>query len=268
VTEPTLPFPAEPAESSGRTAKQRRPKRRRHRGTKWLIALVVVLGLLVAADRITLSVAESQLAGKIQSSQHLSQKPAVSIAGFPFLTQVISRDFPNATVDIHGLTANGGLVISDLHADLHGVHVNTGFNSATVDTLDATAQMSYADISKALASKLTVAGAQVGTITLSDVGNGQLNAAYEVLGVKVGATIDVTLSGGVNTLEFKSVDIKTPVAAVFTPPNFDVSYDLGALPFGMKLTRLAFTPSAVDVSATGTDVSLSQSSVSNGSSNG
>jgi hypothetical protein len=267
VTEPTLPFPTEPDESSGRAAKQRRPKRRRHRGTKWLIALVVVLGLLVAADRITLSVAESQLAGKIKSSQHLAQKPAVSIAGFPFLTQVISRDFPNATVDIHGLTANGGLVISDLHADLHGVHVDSGFNSATVDTLDATAQMSYADISKALASKLTVAGAQVGDVTLSDAGNDQLNAAYEVAGVKVSATIEVTVTG-VNTLEFKSVDIKTPVSAVFTPPNFDVSYDLGALPFGMNLTHLAFTPSAVEVSATGTDVSLSQTSVTTGSSNG
>jgi hypothetical protein len=263
VTEPTLPFPTEPDESSGRAAKQRRPKRRRHRGTKWLIALVVVLGLLVAADRITLSVAESQLAGKIKSSQHLAQKPAVSIAGFPFLTQVISRDFPNATVDIHGLTANGGLVISDLHS----VHVDSGFNSATVDTLDATAQMSYADISKALASKLTVAGAQVGDVTLSDAGNDQLNAAYEVAGVKVSATIEVTVTG-VNTLEFKSVDIKTPVSAVFTPPNFDVSYDLGALPFGMKLTQLEFTPSVVEVSATGTDVSLSQTSVTTGSSNG
>ena len=242
--------------------KQRRPRRRR-RGTKWLIALVILLGLLVAADRIAVVVAEGKLASRIQSSQHLSQKPAVSIDGFPFLTQVVSRDFPHATVDIHGLTANGGLTISDLHADLRGVHVNSGFNAATVDTLAATAQMSYADIAKALASQMTVGGVQVGTIKLSDAGDDRLSASYDVLGIGVTATIDVTVVG-TNTLEFKSVSIKTPVSALFTPPNFDVKYDLGALPFGMKLTQLAFTPAAVDISATGTNVNLSQTAVSGG----
>jgi LmeA-like phospholipid-binding len=263
VTEPTAPLPYDWDQSKRDdvpTAKK--PKRRRRRRTKWLIALVVLLGLLVAADRIALVVAEGQLASRIQSSQHLSQKPDVSIDGFPFLTQVISRDFPHATVDIHGLTANDGLVISDLHADLHGVHVNSGFNSATVDTLAATAQMSYADIAKALASQLTVGGVQVGEVKLSDAGNDQLTAAYSVLGVGISATIDVTVVG-TNTLRFKSVSIKTPVSALFTPPNFDVSYNLGALPFGMDLTQLTFTPSAVEISATGRNVDLSQSAVSN-----
>ena len=256
--------------SKGRRARKRddvptdkRKGRRVRRRTKWIIALVVLLGLLVAADRIALVVAEDQLASRIQSSQHLSQKPAVSIDGFPFLTQVASRDFPHAVVDIHGLTANDGLVISDLHADLRGVHVSSGFNSATVDKLTATAQMSYADIAKALASQLTVDGVQVGAVKLSDAGNDQLTAAYSVVGVDISATIDVTLVG-TNTLQFKSVSIKTPVSALFTPPNFDVSYNLGALPFGMDLTELTFTPSAVEISATGSNVNLSQSAVSKG----
>ena len=262
MTEPTAPLPYDWDQSKGNDLPAaKKPKRRRRRGTKWLIALVVLLGLLIAADRIALVVAEGQLASHIQSSQKLSQKPDVTIDGFPFLTQVASRDFPHATVDIHGLTATNGLVISDLHADLHGVHVNSGFNSATVDTLAATAQMSYADIAKALASQMTVGGVQVGTIKLSDAGNDQVTAAYEVLGVSVSATVDVKVTG-VNTLEFKSVSIKTPVSALFTPPNFDVSYNLGALPFAMKLTALSFTPSAVDISATGTNVDLSQTAVS------
>jgi hypothetical protein len=262
VTEPTVPVPYD-WDQSKQDAAPSKPKRRRRRRTKWLIAVVILLGLLVAADRIALVVAEDQLADRIESSQHLSQKPSVSIAGFPFLTQVISRDFPHATVDIHGLTANDGLTISDLHADLSGVHVNSGFNAATVDTLTATAQMSYVDIAKALASELTVEGVQVGTIQLSDAGNDQLSAGYDVLGVKVSATIDVTVSG-TNTLEFRSVSIKTPISALYTPPNFDVKYDLGALPFGMDLTRLDFTPSAVEISATGSNVNLSQSGVSTG----
>ena len=262
MTEPTVPLPYDWDQSKHKAEPNSKPKRRRRRGTKWLIAVVILLGLLVAADRIALAVAESQLAGRIQSSQKLSQKPAVSIDGFPFLTQVASRDFSHATVDIHDLPANG-ITISDLHADLHGVHVNSGFYAATVDTLAATAQMSYADIAKALASKMTVAGAQVGTIKLSDAGNDQLSAAYDVLGIDVSATIEVKLVG-TNTLEFKSVSIKTPVSAIFTPPNFDVSYNLGALPFGMKLTGLEFNPSAVEISATGQNVDLSQTAAGTG----
>ena len=263
MTEPTVPVPYNWDQSPQDAVPSRRPKRRVRRRTKWLVALVVLLGLLVAADRVALVVAEDQLASRIQTSQHLSQKPDVSIAGFPFLTQVISRDFPNGTVDIHGLTANDGLVISDLHADLHSVHVNSGFNSATVDTLAATAQMSYPDVAKALASQLTIEGAQVSAVKLSDAGNDQLSASFSVLGVGASAVIDVTVVG-TNTLEFKSVSIKTPVSGLFNVPNFDVKYDLGALPFGMNLTVLTFTPSAIEISATGTDVNLSQSDAPKG----
>ena len=264
MTEPTVPmqYPGweQPAPESEPTTKLRR---RRRRGTKWLIALFVLLALLVGADRIALLVAESQLASRIQSSQHLSQKPDVSIDGFPFLTQVIARDFPHATVDIHGLDANG-LTISDLHADLRGVHVNGAFNGATVDTLTATAELSYTDIAAALASQMSVGGAQVGTVQLSQAGASQLKATYSVLGVSVSATIDVTLVG-TNTLEFKSVSSDSPLSALTgSLPNLDAKYTLSGLPFGIKLTRLAFTPTAVEISATGSNVDLSQASTGTG----
>jgi LmeA-like phospholipid-binding len=261
VSEPTMPMEYPGWEQSAQQ-EPIRPKRRR-RGTKWLIVVVVLLGLLVGADRVALVIAENQLASRIQSSQHLSEKPDVSISGFPFLTQVAARDFPHATVDIHGLDANG-LTITDLHADLRGVHVDSGFNSATVDTLNATAQMSYADIGKALSSKLNVGGAQVGTVQVSQAGADQIKASYDLLGVTISATIDVTLSGP-NTLEFRSVSFHTPLSAIgLNPQNIDVSYNLGSLPFGINLTQLTFTADDVEVAAAGSHVNLSQSSVSGG----
>jgi hypothetical protein len=242
--------PAQPPEST-------RPPRRRRRGTKWIIALVVLLGLLVGADRIALLVAEDQLASRIQSSQHLSQKPDVSIAGFPFLTQVVARDFPHATVDIHGLTANT-LTITDLHADLRGVHVNSGFNAATVDTLVATAELSYSDIGKALSSQLNVQGIQAGTVQVSKAGTDQVKASYDLLGATISATVDVSLAG-VNTLEFRSVSFNTPLSGLgLSPQNFDIKYNLGALPFGINLTGLTFTDSGAEITATGSHVDLSQ----------
>ncbi|HET9173556.1 MAG TPA: DUF2993 domain-containing protein [Actinospica sp.] len=264
MTEPTVPMPHDSWEQPTQQVDYRAAKRprRRRRGSKWLIALVVLLLLLVGADRIALVVAEDQLAGRIQSSQHLSQKPGVSIDGFPFLTQVVARNFPHATVDIHGLTANS-LTITDLHADLRGVHVNGAFNGALVDSLTATAQISYSDIAKALASQLNVGGVQVGAIQVARAGNNQVKATYQLLGVDVSAIVDVTLAG-TNTLEFKSVSFDTPLGALGSPSNFDVKYNLGALPFGMNLTQLTFTDTQVDISATGSHVNLSQSTVSGG----
>jgi hypothetical protein len=51
-----------------------------------LIVLVVLAILFTAADRISVAVAQSQAASRIQSSKGLNKKPSVSIEGFPFLT--------------------------------------------------------------------------------------------------------------------------------------------------------------------------------------
>lgn len=237
------------------------PVKRRRRGRKWLIALIVLLLLLVGADRIGLLVAESMLADKIQSSQHLSQKPDVSIDGFPFLTQVAARDFPHATVDIHGLVANK-VPISDLHADLQGVHVNSGFSAATVDNLTATASLSYTDLASALGSQISLGGQPIGTITLSQYGTDELQGSFQLLGATVSAVISVKLVGQ-NEVEFKSVSYNSPVSGLgISPPGFDYTLSLGTLPFGISLTQLGFTSSAIDITAVGHQVQLSQSSTS------
>jgi hypothetical protein len=268
VTEPTMPmqYPGwEPPGPDERTVALP-TRRRRRRGRRWLIALVAVIALLIAADRIALVVAEDQLASRIQSSQHLAQKPSVGISGFPFLTQVLARDFNHATVDIHGLDANG-LTVSDLHADLYGVHVNGAFNGATVDTLDATAVIDYADIASALSKQVSVAGQQVGAVQVAEDGPGQLKATYSVLGVSFSAVIAITLSGP-NTLRLHSTQLSTSIAGLGFNPNIDQSFDLSGLPFGISLTDLTYTSSAVQVSAVAHNVDLTNSGISTGTTGG
>src|SRR6478609_10912606 len=58
-----------------------------------LIVLVVLAGLFVALDRIGNYVAEPVAANTIKTSQDLPSKPDVDIGGFPFLTQLVARDF-------------------------------------------------------------------------------------------------------------------------------------------------------------------------------
>jgi hypothetical protein len=246
-------------------------RRRRRRGRRWLIALVVLLALLVGLDRIGLAVAENQLAGRIQSSQHLSQKPSVSIDGFPFLTQVAQRHFGHATVDIHDLDANG-LTISDLHTDLYGVHVNGAFNGAEVDTLKADAVIDYTSIAAAVSKYMTIGGVQLGTATITPAGNGELTASFSApseITDLIGGTgliklnIHVTLDGP-NILELRSDKISSSLADIGFNPDFDTKFDLSTLPFGVKLTSLTYTATAVQIAAEGNHVNLTQSGLSGG----
>src|ERR1700731_1002361 len=62
-----------------------RPRRRRRRGRGLIITLIVLIGLLVAADFGGKAFAENAIASKFDSSG-LGVKPSVNIEGFPFLT--------------------------------------------------------------------------------------------------------------------------------------------------------------------------------------
>ncbi|MBR7833585.1 DUF2993 domain-containing protein [Actinospica durhamensis] len=272
MTEPTMPMQYPGGEQPGADNNDKTlalPVRRtRRRGRRWLIALLVLIAVLVGVDRIGLLVAEDQLASRIQSSQNLKQKPSVSIAGFPFLTQVAARHFGHATVDIHGLDANG-LTISNLHADLYGVHVNGAFNGAEVDTLNATATIDYTDVAAVLSKYLTIDGVQLGTATVTSAGKNQLKAtvsAPSAIGQLLGGTdisldLSVTLVGS-HTLELRSGQVSSSLADLGFNPDIDVKYDLSTLPFDIDLTGLDYTSTAVVVSAQGHQVNLSKSGIS------
>ena len=105
--------------------------RRRHPWRTVIIVLVVLLGLLVAADFGARAYAENKMASEIQQ-QGFPKKPDVSINGFPFLTQVASRDFKNIQVSSSNIKENV-LLIQSIHATMTGVHVNSSFQSGTID---------------------------------------------------------------------------------------------------------------------------------------
>jgi hypothetical protein len=123
---------------------QSRPPRRRHRGRRWLIALVVLIVLLVAADFGAKAFAENAIASKIDSSG-LGTKPSVDIQGFPFLTQVASRDLSQIDINASNFTVKQ-VVISSLHATATGVRPNASFNGATISKINGTVVVSFATV--------------------------------------------------------------------------------------------------------------------------
>lgn len=90
---------------------------------KLLIGLVVVLGLLGAADRAVAAVAARVIAAEVQSSAGLASEPEVDIAGFPFLTQAVAGRYDRVEVAARDVPA-GDLTLARLDATLSGVQVS------------------------------------------------------------------------------------------------------------------------------------------------
>ncbi|WP_371653475.1 MULTISPECIES: DUF2993 domain-containing protein [unclassified Streptomyces] len=241
----------------------------------WLIVAVVLGGLFVAADRIAVNVVESKVADKIKSSQGLRETPDVSISGFPFLTQAMGKEFDEVDVKLGGVTASAdghSVNVTEVHAKLHDVKVNSSYSSATAARADGSARISYADLTKSAPKGATVgyAGperAAKGQVQVS----GQLADLLEGAGVQVPASLKVLLAGrtvsaystvttdGGATVKVRSEELpKLPVAGFDEKLRKAVDYDLKieGLPSGIKLDKVTATKDGLRFSGTGTNVSL------------
>ena len=222
--------------------------RRRRRRWPWITLIVIVL-VLVIGDRAANAYTEDQMASQMQSSLALSGKPSVSIAGFPFLTQLAARTFNTVNVNASNETAGPGgqLQIASLTATLHGMHIH-GTNSATVDQFTASALVTF--------TALADAGGIPQGITLSPAGPNQLKATVDILGFSSDATAKVTQVGD-NKINVKITDFGgVPADVLGNLADFTIS--IPKLPAGVKIQSISITQQGLRITATGTNTSLSQ----------
>ena len=130
-----------------------RPRRRRRRWIMALFSLLVLLILLVIGDRVAVAIAESQIASQIKQADS-AINPSVNIKGFPFLTQVISRNLQEIDISAKDIPAgSSGVTISNVSAQAKGVHINSSFNGGKVDSILGTAFVSFSSVGGALSAQ-------------------------------------------------------------------------------------------------------------------
>lgn len=238
----------------------------RGRGIRNLLIVIVVLGgLLTAADRLAAAYAQSQAADRIRSSDGMAATPSVSIKGFPFLTQVAAHRLTEVTVTataISGSSTTGGLPISRFTADLHDVRLNGDFSRAVASTATGTALITYADLGKQAPNGITVgyggtdSGGRgllkfTGSYQVPLLGTQQFSVTGHVA-VKGGRTLRVVADGKPVVL-----GMRLPVSVdALIRQQTDFSGALPALPSGIALGGVTATPDGVEVALTGTDVPL------------
>src|SRR4051795_9915400 len=85
-----------------------------------VISFLVLIGLVIAADRVGLMVAQDEIAKTVATQYHLDHTPDVKIKGFPFLTQAIDGHYGEIDVTVGDLTQQG-VHLSDATVVLKGV---------------------------------------------------------------------------------------------------------------------------------------------------
>lgn len=96
-------------------------KKPRRRGTKFILFLLILAGLLVGADFGAAAVAEHAISQQAREKFKLEDDPAVHIRGFPFTTQALSGEYEHITVAAESINVKDTLRELELMAELRQV---------------------------------------------------------------------------------------------------------------------------------------------------
>ena len=149
-----------------------------------MLAIVLVIGNFVGQ-----AIAENDMANQF-TANGFPVKPSVDIEGFPFLTQVVHKDFKKVVISASNIPA-GPVTISTLNATITGMHLNSSWNGATIDHLTATAFVSLNSLTGGISSEL---GDAVSLTAVPD-GPNKLKITGSVLGLSASGEVEIKQTG-------------------------------------------------------------------------
>jgi LmeA-like phospholipid-binding len=230
-----------------------RSVRRRHPLRVVIIVLIAVIALLVAADFAARAYAENKAASEIQQ-QGFPKKPNVDIEGFPFLTQVASKDFKDIQISSSNVT-EGPLDIASIDATLKNVHINGAFSGGTIDSLNGTATITFTALANAMTSEAGPLGQLASTgLTLSAAGPDEVKATLNAVVFSGTAVWRVTRTGD-NDINIQLISTGGLPSSLLSPVS-DVKVQLPSLPLGLKIQSITVNSSGLTGTLTGQDVSF------------
>jgi hypothetical protein len=225
---------------------------------KLLIGVAVLAVLLVAADRISVAVAENQISDRLTSAYGLPGKPGVSITGFPFLTQVAAGDYRQIDVSASQVPA-GGATLHNLDVRLSGVHatvgqvLGNGSSMVTADRAAGSAMVGFGAVDRRLPGgfRLHPAGKNLSV-------SGKL--AYHGAHIPVSATVALGVSDSGIRVTPVRVDVPglpgLPVSAYSS--RLRIVVPLSTLPLHLHLTSVHVTPRGLRIAASARHVQFAR----------
>ena len=220
--------------------------------------LLVIIVVLLIVDRVGNYIAERVAANTIKSSQGLSSTPDVDISGFPFITQLIARDFDKITVtakDVPIQKDRDLLNLSRLQIVLHHVTAPVDLSSVHADTATAAATVSYAELSKRLG------------VDVSYAGNGRVKASKSLTIAGTPVTLQLTAAPAVvdGVLSFGQVAINGLGSLQLRIPDnvrqiFEQQFSLQGFPFGLRVQSMSVDSDGIQLVLAGSNLTYHRQS--------
>lgn len=229
--------------------------RRRHPLRITLIVLIVILGLLVGADFAARAYAENQVADQIKS-QGFPKKPDVTIDGFPFLTQAISRNFSEVQLSSSDVT-EGALLIQSINVTLNGVHVDSSYNGAKVDQLTGIMNVTFGALANAMTSQAGGLGSVVGGgLSLSQASNDEVKSTLSLPLVGNETVVWKIVRTGPQSLQVQLVSSRGVIPGSLLNSIGTINIPLAKLPLGLAIQSISVTPTGLVGTITGQNLSF------------
>lgn len=248
-----------------------RPRRRGRRLLVTAIVLLLVLGgLLIAADRVAANVAERAIADQVRQEVakqdvQSSSPPRVKVGGFPFLTQVVAGRYESISIlirDVRGAVEGNSVSLSELDIDARNVKASidtlrSGKGEVTAETVEGTATINYDSVARLIdrpGLKLAERGGKL-----------VMTAPLEVLGKQftVNGTADLTVNDGQLRIRFDTLTAEglpqIPAAQALVnayAKQISVNVDLSVLPFQLEMREVRPLPEGLAITATAKNVPL------------
>ena len=221
-----------------------------------IVIAVLLIGGLIAADRIGVVVAQNEIGRKVAQQNNLPNTPKVTIHGFPFLTQAIGGTYDRIDVSVGDYTEQD-VTVHDLKIELSGLHaslgdvINNNTSNITADTGTASAIVPFDAIQKRAPS-------QVKSISASG-SDLQLKGDFSVAGfISTPLTITVKLAA-----TSKGIAVTPDTVQATTGPKIPVGLlqatltfviPVRNLPIGSRISQVEVTPTGLRVGATANNV--------------
>ena len=235
------------------TRNMRRPRSGRRRARRYVIALVIIIVVLVVLDFAARVEAENVTASKLEQ-QGLQHKPSVTIDGFPFLTQLASKNFQL----VHLTDANqteGPVTITSINATARNIRINSyAFSSGTIGSVSGTAVISFSSLGNTLTQQVGPLGSLLNGagLNLTAAGPDEVRASLNLVVTSGSATWRVTQLSG-NRLNIRLVGSSGLPSSLLSSIQ-DITLQVPKLPLGLTIDSVQVTAAGVVGRVSGSDV--------------
>ena len=223
------------------------------------LAVVVLVALLLVADRGGQIYASRAISDELQASLALPTQPDVDITGFPFLTQAVAGRYERVEVRATEVPADG-FVLSRLDATLRGAQVplsdvlSHAVDDVPVEQATASALVPYAEMTQSIAGQ---------SLTVEPDGDrllivGDLQLADQALSTQAWASVAVVDGEFVVTAEelgFGTQGVRQELNDAVRD-QLELRVPVPDLPYDLTLTAVQVRPDGLSLEAEGTDVVL------------